>query len=126
MEISNFLAEVFGFSFVIVSLSLLINPKNLKKLFLSVEDDACLFYAALTAFVAGIAIVLSHNIWVYDWRVVITILGWLSLVKGVLILLWPDLTKKLVNKFKEMEWISIALVVIVFLGLVLVYAGFAL
>ena len=124
MALSNFLAEVFGFFFVIVSLSLLINPKNLSKLFSSAEDEACLFYTGLAAFVAGIAIVLSHNVWVYDWRVAVTILGWLSLVKGGFTLLWPDLTKELVNKFEEKEWISFALVATVFLGLALVYVGF--
>ncbi|MEK7658630.1 MAG: hypothetical protein AAB352_02075 [Patescibacteria group bacterium] len=125
MVLSNFLAEVFGFSFVAVSLSLLINPKNIKKLFLSAEDDACLFYGALVAFVAGITIVLSHNIWGYKWQVVITILGWLSLIKGALILLWPDLAKDIISRFKDKEWISPALVAVVFAGLALIYAGFS-
>jgi uncharacterized membrane protein YidH (DUF202 family) len=31
--------------------------------------------------------VLSHNVWVGDWRVLITILGWLSIVSGALRLL---------------------------------------
>ncbi len=31
---------------------------------------------------AGLATVLSHNVWSADWRVIITILGWLWIVGG--------------------------------------------
>ena len=42
------------------------------------------------ALLAGLAIVNSHNLWVSDWRVIITILGWLAIVRGALSLLFPN------------------------------------
>ena len=33
---------------------------------------------------AGLAIVLVHNRWSADWQVLITILGWLALISGVI------------------------------------------
>ncbi len=38
---------------------------------------------------AGLAIVNAHNLWVSDWRVIITILGWLAIIRGALSLLFP-------------------------------------
>jgi hypothetical protein len=39
---------------------------------------------------AGLAIVRAHNLWVADWRVVVTVLGWLAVVGGVLRIILPD------------------------------------
>ena len=47
------------------------------------------FVMGMLALVAGLAIVNAHNVWVGDWRVIITILGWLAVIRGVLSLLFP-------------------------------------
>ena len=39
---------------------------------------------------AGLAIVLTHNIWTADWRVVITILGWLFVISGIVRMALPQ------------------------------------
>ena len=41
---------------------------------------------------AGLAIVLTHNVWVADWRVLITILGWLAAIGGAVRILAPQRT----------------------------------
>ncbi|WP_224362902.1 hypothetical protein [Hyalangium versicolor] len=50
-------------------------------------------YAAQTApvvylngtllFVAGLAIVRAHNVWSFNWRCLVTVLGWLALALGL-------------------------------------------
>jgi hypothetical protein len=82
MNLSNYLAELWGITFVAVSLALLIKPKLLERLFAEVENEATMFFWGTVSLVIGIAVVLAHNVWVPDWRVVITILGWLSLIRG--------------------------------------------
>ena len=42
-----------------------------------------IFITGVLALIAGLAIVNAHNLWVPDWRVVVTVLGWLSVV-GIL------------------------------------------
>jgi len=41
------------------------------------------------ALLAGLAIVNAHNLWVSDWRVIITVVGWLAIIRGVLSLVFP-------------------------------------
>jgi hypothetical protein len=48
-----------------------------------------IFVMGMLALVAGLAIVNAHNLWVPDWRVIITILGWLAVIRGVVSLLFP-------------------------------------
>src|SRR3989344_7945247 len=84
MELSNFLANVFGISIIAVSLSLLSYPKIIKKIFESMQNETTLFFTGVVSFVIGISMILTHNIWVYDWKVIVTILGWAILLKGVI------------------------------------------
>jgi hypothetical protein len=50
---------------------------------------ALLFLSGLIIMPAGLAIVLTHNVWTADWRVVITIFGWLCTIGGALRLFEP-------------------------------------
>ena len=49
---------------------------------------AC-FVSGYPLFVAGLAIVYFHNQWRGGWPVVVTALGWLALVGGLLRILFP-------------------------------------
>ena len=46
--------------------------------------------SGLYATIMGLVIVLCHNIWVADLRVVVTVIGWLALGSGVLLLMIPE------------------------------------
>lgn len=54
-----------------------------------IGSKALIYITGLLALVAGLAIVNAHNLWEPDWRVIITILGWLAIVRGVASLLFP-------------------------------------
>jgi hypothetical protein len=47
------------------------------------------FILGILTLLAGLAIVNAHNLWVWDWRAIITILGWLAITRGALSLLFP-------------------------------------
>src|SRR6266853_523173 len=47
-------------------------------------------FGGLITFPAGLAIVLTHNVWVANWPVLITIVGWLAMVTGAVRLLAPQ------------------------------------
>lgn len=49
-----------------------------------------IYLSGVLLFVAGLAIVRSHNIWVLHWPVVITLLGWLGIALGVLRMFFPQ------------------------------------
>jgi len=122
--LSNYLAEVWGISIVVVCLALLIKEKHLKKLFTSLETEDNLFSWGFFTFVIGIAMVLAHNVWVKNWQVVITILGWASVIKGLSLLFFPEAMKNCVKKMENNSWLPVLLVIGVFIGLAITYFGF--
>ena len=80
--------------------------------------------AALVA--AGLAIVLTHNVWVANWRVLITLIGWLMLIRGAVRILAPEMimgyaTRLLRNK----QIIPVSGIVTGVLGVVFCYFGYA-
>lgn len=124
MALSNYLAELFGILFVVLPLSLLLNGKSLKWLFSKTANEENLLCWGLTGFTAGLAIVLGHNVWVKDWQVIITILGWIALLKGLALMFTPDLIKKCCKKVEDSPLLPFGLVVLIFIGLVIAYLGF--
>ena len=88
------LAKILGLYFVAIGLAFLINPDRFKKLYQQVANDAnFLFMGAIMAVLIGAVIVSVHNYWVLGWPVIITILGWWSLIKGFALLIYPDFIK---------------------------------
>ena len=52
-------------------------------------DIPLIIVFGMLTLVAGLAIVNAHNLWVPDWRVIITVLGWLAIIRGVVAILFP-------------------------------------
>jgi uncharacterized protein YjeT (DUF2065 family) len=122
--LSNYLAELWGILMVIVSLALLVKDGHVKRLFSKIESEESLFMWGMVSVIIGVSMVLSHNVWVKNWQVVVTILGWASLLKGLMLLFAPDYVKKLAKQIENKQWLSYVLVAMVFVGLILTYLGF--
>ena len=58
------------------------------------ENSGLVYLGGFMALVVGALLVHAHNLWVSDWRVLITIIGWLALAKGVILIAFPGLMKK--------------------------------
>ncbi|MEY3142337.1 MAG: hypothetical protein RLY21_830 [Planctomycetota bacterium] len=76
---------------VIVGLSLLLRARTWITALSGVASHPFTPLASgLYATLMGLVIVLCHNLWVADLRVLVTAIGWLALGSGVLLLLIPE------------------------------------
>ena len=57
--------------------------------YLKLHDPGLIFVSGILLLVAGLAIVRVHNVWSGGWRVVVTVLGWLAVISGILRMLLP-------------------------------------
>ncbi len=90
MSTSKYIARLIGPLFLVMGLGMMAEANTVRALSAEFLSNLSLIYlAGMLALVAGLAIVNAHNLWVADWRVVITILGWLSVIGGVIRLLFP-------------------------------------
>ncbi len=81
---------VTGVVLLVLGLSFLLNGKLWGGAFrkLLVEPGQS-FTMLLLFLISGLLIVLGHNLWVADWRVLVTITGWAAFVKCAAILIVP-------------------------------------
>lgn len=91
------------------------------------RSPALLFTGGLFALLFGLWIVLSHNIWVLSPAVIVTLVGWLSVVKGVALMTWPELWMKLApsGPAPTMRLARIEAVILEILGVSLLVSRFA-
>jgi len=79
-------------------------------------SPALIFLSGIITLPAGLAIVLTHNVWTPDWRVVITIVGWLAVVTGAIRMIVPQqaaakargvIAQPLIPKIGAAIWLAI-------------------
>ncbi len=99
MEISIYLARFWGNLFVILGLGS-ISVKFLGRVIQYTEDKTVTISTGYITFLLGLITVTLHNIWVADWRLAITVLGWTTLIKGIEKIAFPDRVNKMAMKFK--------------------------
>ena len=91
MATSIFLAKLIGPVLLVIGIALLTNGAVYRTLageFLN--SPALIFLSGLITLPTGLAIVLTHNVWIADWRILITVLGWLAIFGGAVRLLAPQ------------------------------------
>jgi hypothetical protein len=125
MELSIFLAKIIAVVYVVVGLGILFNTAYYHKATHSyMKDSALMYQSGILALLVGIVLVLTHNNWVKDWTVLITIFGWLALVKGVVLILFPKVTKLFTSWFKKKSFFPMMGLLTIVLGVVFGYFGF--
>jgi uncharacterized protein YjeT (DUF2065 family) len=87
-------------------------------------DSAQVFLGGLIALILGALLVAGHNLWVADWRVSITLMGWLTLLKGVLRLLFPEWSKSMTESMMSDRSVKPWGVASILIGLFFAYFGF--
>lgn len=126
MELSLYLAQLFGVVFVVIGLAFLIRLSHYQKVYKTiVKNEGLMIMSGLMALVIGVVLVLAHNVWVQSWEVLITILAWIAVVKGVLLLLLPtEIGKWVEGLFKGKGFLVFGGLFYLVLGVVFCYFGY--
>jgi uncharacterized protein YjeT (DUF2065 family) len=126
MDTSIFLAQLLGPFFLVLGIGMAATPQAWRAMAEEFLDSrALIFLAGLFAFLPGLAIVLTHNVWVFDWRLIVTLLGWLGLAGGAFRLLFPMEVRAIgKHMLQKTEWLRAGGVAVAVLGAVLAYFGF--
>lgn len=84
-----------------------------------------LAFSGAFALMIGLAIAVGHPVWEWSWRVVITLLGYLAIVQGVLRLVYPEKVREMGLKILNKQAFVSVIAILTILGLFLTYHGFA-
>jgi hypothetical protein len=121
MEISIFFARLWGSFFITFGL-LFIITKQLGKTIEMTDNKAFVISTGYITYLMGLITVILHNVWALNWKVVITILGWSTLIKGISKIGFPELIHKQAQRFKKKQ--AVSAVILILLGIWLFWMSF--
>ena len=127
MQASMFIAQLLGPMFVVVGVALLVKPQMFRTILPEfIRSPTWLYLAGFLGLLAGMALVLTHNVWVLDWRLIITVIGWLTLVRALISIFQPQWIVAAGTAILAHRGIFLgAAVANLIVGLVLSYFGYA-
>lgn len=118
MDISVFLLKFWGWYCIIFFFVLSFNPKRIKQIVDNLQDARFLIILSLFAIIIGLLNVLIHNIWEANSKLLVTLFGWLALIKGIILFTFP---KQTINLLKQtnIKFIQAIYLLLFFLGMFL-------
>lgn len=123
---SLFLAQLIGPTLLVIGLGMILSRdayRTMAQEFLG--SRALIYIAGILAFVPGLAIVLTHNVWVAGWPVIITLFGWLALLGGIFRLIFPQEVTRIGSRIIAMpSALTVGGIVVLALGAVLSFFGY--
>ncbi len=118
--------QVFSIAYLAVGIGIIINPQFYKSIYEDfIEHTSVLYIGGISALTLGYLIVTFHGTWTKDLSVIITVIGWLALVKGILILVCPKLTIAMMKgMIKKQGTLRLQALIVIIIGLALAFLGF--
>ena len=126
MDTSLFFAKLFGiYSLVMAVVWLVRGPALEENLKAWLGSAGAMMLAGVMSLFIGAAVVASHQVHELSWRGVITLFGYIAVLKGALLVGWPHVMARKTEWWMRggMRWIS--LIASLALGLWLCWIGFS-
>ena len=121
MENSIFLAKFWGWYLIIFFFILSFNPKRIKQIFDDLKDEKILIISSFVAIIVGLLNILFHNIWEPNYKLIITLIGWISLFIGLSLFVFPKQTVSWL-KFINVKLVQVIYILLFLIGLFLLNA----
>jgi len=124
MALSIFLAKFLGIYFLVFAAIWVLRKEQFEA---AIQDflssRGFIVFAGIFSFLFGLAIAISHSVWEWNWRGLITLIAYLAIIKGIIRIAFPresqEYESSLVTNY---SWVWIGILVV--LGVFLTYHGF--
>lgn len=92
-SITQTLAWIFGLYIVAVGAAAILRPDMFPTLMADLKNSpALIFIAAIVTYVVGATMVAIHSDWSSPLAVIVSLLGWTTLIKGLILIVAPGIT----------------------------------
>jgi hypothetical protein len=120
---SFFLAKFWGWYLIIFFAILSFNPKRIIQILKDLEDQKFTILISFIAIIIGLLNILFHNIWEADWRLIITLIGWISIFIGLALFIFPKQTISFLA-YVNIKFVQLLYMLLLLVGLYLLNKGY--
>jgi len=120
------IARLVGPLFVVIGLGVLINARFYEGAIVeAVHSPTLVYLSGVASLLAGLAIVNAYRAWTADWRVIVTILGWLCVIGGIVRIVFPGIVTALATSvYSGSTVLLIAGAIVLIVGAYLSFEGY--
>lgn len=124
-DISAYLARVIGINMCAIALALLFKPETMRAAMDALFENrgTVLLYGILTT-IFGSILINVHNEWFWGWPIIITIIGWIVFVRGIMRLFFSEHIRNFTKQYSNRAMYRTAGTVSFLVSLFLLYEGF--
>lgn len=125
METTIYLMQIWGPILLAVGLGFFVSKKYYTSLYRDLDKQSfAVFVFAMFAIAFGIVQVQAHNTWGSFAEIVVSLLGWGLLVKGIMFAIWPDFVDRAAEWESKSKLIPVAGALMLILGAYLTWVGY--
>ena len=126
MDLSLFLAQLFGLYFLLVGALVLLRRESLMPAVSELlKNRGLVLMFAFLELAGGLAIVIGHPIYTPDWQGLITLVGIMMVIESLVYLALPAKSmRNVMEKFNTITWYRIGALVAILIGGYLTMIGF--
>lgn len=125
MDTTIFLAQLIGPAVLAVGLGIFFSRSYYNKVYRGLQNETlAVLMGGLTVLIAGIVIVLTHNVWDSLLAGIISLIGWLSILKGLMLIILPRWVDKIGDSVADSKWFPTAAVIYTLVGAYISYAAY--
>ena len=117
-----------GTFLLVFGLSFLINAGYWADAFKRMSSDSQQVFTLLVVLlICGVLMVMGHNLWVGDWRIIVTIVAWAVLIESIVIILVPRTLRAYANWSEKTmtTWLRVGGALWTLAGVVVTYFSYA-
>ena len=123
MNNSILLAQIIGVIYLSVGIGTMVSKKHYQTLFQEFQNSTTLIYmGGMMAVLFGFIILQLNNVWEMSYVGAITLIGWIGIMKGVILLIKPDILMSQMTFWIKNILLVSAITIIA--GLAFCYYGF--
>ena len=118
--------QLLGLAYLAAGLGMLINPKFYKRMIDQMLDNPPIIYiSGFMALAVGYLLIAFYSTWGVNLRLILTVIGWIALFKGLTAIIFPELLIQVSRGFiRSGKTVIGAGLVMTALGIVILYVGF--
>lgn len=122
-NVSIFLAKFWGWYLIIFFIILSFNPRRIKQVFNDLKDEKFLITTSFVAIIIGLLNILFHNIWEPNWKLIITLIGWIALFIGLFLFIFPKHTVSRLDFF-NVKFVQVIYILLFLIGIFLLNSAY--
>ncbi len=117
--------QIFGLYLLIMAIVFLSRVKFYREMVRNMKAvNSGIFFSSAGGLMLGLFLVIIHNFWVWEPRVVVTILCWVVLIRSIIWLAFPELMVERTKKLAAGSGYYIIAVIMAIIGIYLITRGF--